>query len=142
MAVPSPEAVPGKLDGSDGGVDLIKTHTAAGVELEEVPLCRVCQLETSGEKSDYVLEKGLETVTKSDGGLTRDRMLMLGELRGEPVAGMKFASRRSIRLDRKLRAKHTQDLKRDLTTFVNRNSSEVSRTQVRNLVYTCIEHQF
>ncbi|KAK8904859.1 hypothetical protein QC760_007193 [Botrytis cinerea] len=55
-----------------------------GTELDKIPLCEWCEMETKikgyGEKK--VLEKGLENVTKSDGGLTRCRLEKLDEDKG------------------------------------------------------------
>ncbi|KAI9050056.1 hypothetical protein LZ554_006201 [Drepanopeziza brunnea f. sp. 'monogermtubi'] len=48
-----------------------------GIELDEIPMCGVCEVENAGETTDRVLERGLETVTKSDGGLSRIRLNML-----------------------------------------------------------------
>ncbi|KAF5873699.1 uncharacterized protein Bfra_005163 [Botrytis fragariae] len=55
-----------------------------GTELDKIPLCEWCEAETKikgyGEKK--VLERGLENVTKSDGGLTRCRLEKLDEDKG------------------------------------------------------------
>ncbi|KAF7948970.1 hypothetical protein EAE96_008148 [Botrytis aclada] len=55
-----------------------------GTELDKIPLCEWCETETKikgyGEKK--VLERGLENVTKSDGGLTRCRLEKLDEDKG------------------------------------------------------------
>ncbi|KAH7360531.1 hypothetical protein BKA65DRAFT_187319 [Rhexocercosporidium sp. MPI-PUGE-AT-0058] len=66
----------GKWDGSE---DKAATQSARciGVELEDIPMCRVCKVETVGESPSRVLERGLDTVTKSDGGLSRSRLDML-----------------------------------------------------------------
>ncbi|ESZ98061.1 hypothetical protein SBOR_1592 [Sclerotinia borealis F-4128] len=65
-------------EGSDGG------NARKGTELDKIPLCEWCETETKikgfGEKK--VLERGLENVTKSDGGLTRCRLEKLDEDRG------------------------------------------------------------
>jgi hypothetical protein len=50
-----------------------------GVELEEIPLCNVCSIETAGESRNQVLQRGIEMVSKFDGGLSRDRLKMLSE---------------------------------------------------------------
>ncbi|TGO57039.1 hypothetical protein BCON_0070g00110 [Botryotinia convoluta] len=66
-------------NGEDGYGDRRK-----GTELDKVPLCEWCETETKikgyGEKK--VLERGLENVTKSDGGLTRCRLEKLDEDKG------------------------------------------------------------
>lgn len=55
-----------------------------GMELDKIPLCGWCETDTKskgyGEKK--VLERGLENVTKSDGGLTRCRLEKLDEDNG------------------------------------------------------------
>ncbi len=53
----------------------------AAVELESIPLCECCTIETAGEKKDTLLERGLETVSRFDGGLSRCRLDMLCEER-------------------------------------------------------------
>ncbi|TGO42477.1 hypothetical protein BHYA_0008g00680 [Botrytis hyacinthi] len=66
-------------NGEDGCGDRRK-----GTELDKIPLCEWCETETKikgyGEKK--VLERGLENVTKSDGGLTRCRLEKLDEDKG------------------------------------------------------------
>lgn len=77
-----------------------------GVELDEIPMCSVCGDETARENMDQVLEKGLVTMTKSDGGLTRSRLDMLSELSelsDGRIGDMKLASRGRIRGPRTLR---------------------------------------
>ncbi|KAL3426767.1 mediator of rna polymerase ii transcription [Phlyctema vagabunda] len=44
-----------------------------GVELECIPLCDWCRVETEGRPEEQVLEEGLKTVTSFDGGLSRSR---------------------------------------------------------------------
>jgi hypothetical protein len=56
-----------------------KRRRCVGVELEEIPLCSVCSVETAGDSHKQILEKGLESVSRSDGGLSRDRLHMLSE---------------------------------------------------------------
>lgn len=54
-----------------------------GVELEEIPLCNVCGVEMSGESPGKVLERGLENVSRFDGGLSRERLERWSEMSNE-----------------------------------------------------------
>jgi hypothetical protein len=56
-----------------------------GVELDTIPLCSICCVDTTSESRDRVLEKGLEIVTIFDGGLSRDRLNMLSEEREDEI---------------------------------------------------------
>lgn len=56
-----------------------------GIELEEIPLCNVCSVEMSGETEDTVLGRGLDHVSKFDGGLSRERLQKWSELDDEDV---------------------------------------------------------
>ncbi|KAH8658666.1 hypothetical protein BGZ60DRAFT_566972 [Tricladium varicosporioides] len=68
----------GAWKGDEWGEGIGRRRTV-GIELEEIPLCAVCSVETAGESQVVVLEKGIETVTKFDGGLSRDRLSMMSE---------------------------------------------------------------
>ena len=48
-----------------------------GVELEDVPLCKVCSVETAGKSPGQVLQRSVELVSSFDGGISRDRLKML-----------------------------------------------------------------
>jgi hypothetical protein len=52
-----------------------------GVQLNRIPLCVVCRVETSGQSKGQVLKRGLETVSRLDGGLGRERLEMLAQNR-------------------------------------------------------------
>lgn len=73
-----------RWNSEDGG----KGNGSRGMELDKIPLCEWCETETKikgyGEKK--VLEKGLENVTRSDGGLTRCRLEKLDEDKGLGVS--------------------------------------------------------
>lgn len=51
-----------------------------GVELDEIPLCTVCSVELSGESEASVLGRGLENISRFDGGLTRERLQRWSEV--------------------------------------------------------------
>ena len=53
-----------------------KRKRMIGVELERVPLCGVCEIETVQAPYEVLVERGLETVSRFDGGLSRDRLNM------------------------------------------------------------------
>jgi hypothetical protein len=90
-----------------------------GVELEEIPLCRVCKIETAGDMEDEVLQRGLDTVTTFDGGLTRDRLNMLSS---EKHYRSNQDLRRSNIAAQKLRlATRIED---DLKKYINDSSHE------------------
>lgn len=93
----------GKWDGSEDEGSMLERTRCIGVELEEIPLCGVCGVETAGESTDRVLERGLETVTKFDGGLSRDRLDVISEIRDERDGEMRLASMHSVRVPRRLR---------------------------------------
>lgn len=65
----------GKWDGSDD--DGIGKRRGIGIELDTIPLCNACSVETASENQNQVLEIGLECVSLFDGGLSRDRLEML-----------------------------------------------------------------
>jgi hypothetical protein len=64
-----------------------------GVELSVIPLCRVCGIETAGESQGQVLERGLQTIDRFDGRLSRDRLEML---RGEEPTDLRGSRRRKL----------------------------------------------
>jgi hypothetical protein len=65
----------GKWDGSDD--DGIGKRRGIGIELDTIPLCNPCSVETASENQKQVLERGLECVSLFDGVLSRDRLEML-----------------------------------------------------------------
>jgi hypothetical protein len=86
----------------------------AAVELDTVPLCEVCEIETFGERQEHVLEQGLETLSRFDGGLTRDRLSILSEERHES----KIAP---VRAPRRLTG--ATGIETELKRFINASSS-------------------
>jgi hypothetical protein len=87
-----------------------------GVELEEIPLCSVCEIETAGESRNQVLQRGIEMVSKFDGGLSRDRLQMLSEDGND----LRIEDRRILQSSRRSRAK----------TFDGRLSAKCSGEEV------------
>ncbi|CAD6442877.1 e555464e-faff-4a58-8ab6-dd93eefde0e6 [Sclerotinia trifoliorum] len=77
--------------GDGSGNETAHGSARKGTELDKIPLCEWCETETRikgyGEKK--VLERGLENVTKSDGGLTRCRLEKLDEDKGLGLGGKK-----------------------------------------------------
>lgn len=67
----------GRWGSEDSGIGVKRRRL--GVELSEIPLCRICEVETAGESQGQVLEKGLQTTDRFDGGLSRDRLEMLSD---------------------------------------------------------------
>ncbi|PBP28718.1 hypothetical protein BUE80_DR000353 [Diplocarpon rosae] len=100
----------GRRGGSEDGLCVVGRSRCIGVELEEIPMCGVCGVETAGESTDRVMERGLETVTKFDGGLSRSRLDMLSEVEDERDGEMRLAPRLSARTTRRFRdATKTED---------------------------------
>jgi len=90
-----------------------------GVELETIPMCDACENEMRGEEEVKVLEKGLEMVSRFDGGLSRDRLDMMN------YEGDERRVERS-RWGTSRRLKGSSGLERDLMKFINGNSTSVS----------------
>jgi hypothetical protein len=85
-----------------------------GIELENIPLCGVCKVETEGKNEEEVLETGLEIVSRFDGGLSRDRHDMLSR------KGDDWRIEKSRRRPRGFDG--SSGLKRELEKFINRSS--------------------
>lgn len=117
-------------DGSDDGVGQSKKRKrCAGVELEEIPLCSACEIETGGESQNILLGKGLETVSKVDGGLSRNRLERFSEQQAE----LKVVPRRLARRPRRVQG--ATGIESELGRFINRSSTtsrNVSVIYVRN----------
>lgn len=60
-----------------------------GIELEKIPLCEWCGVETQNLGTAAVLERGLEHVSRRDGGLTRQRLDRVEEGDGVGFDGSK-----------------------------------------------------
>lgn len=106
----------GKRDGvsRDG-----KRKRMIGVELEKVPLCETCEIETAGAPYGEVVGKGLETVSRFDGGLSRDRLDMLSGEKEETKRVGRSRWKRS-------RFRGSSGLERELKRFINGSISRVS----------------
>jgi len=89
-----------------------------GVELEAIPMCDACEDETRNEEESKVLARGLETVSRFDGGLSRDRLDMMSHEGDE-----RRVDRSRWRTSRKF--KGSSGLERDLTKFINGHSTSV-----------------
>ena len=96
-----------------------KRKRMIGVELERVPLCETCEIETAGAPYGEVVERGLETVSRFDGGLSRDRLDMLSEER----EGTRRVSRSRWK---RSRFRGSSGLERELKRFINGSTSRVS----------------
>jgi hypothetical protein len=99
----------------EGGHDGRKGRKHKGIELEHIPLCGNCDAEMEGEAKENVLEKGLETVSKYDGGLSRDRLDMMTHEEDQ-----RRASTTRWRTSGKF--KGSSGLERELTKFINGGS--------------------
>lgn len=82
----------------DVGVDTGKQRRCVGVELNDIPLCGVCGIEAAGEGQGHILERGLETVDRFDGGLSRDRLEMLSD---EGATDSRVSKRRRLQSPRR-----------------------------------------
>lgn len=115
------------LDGSEGdghgemGIARRKGK-CLGVQLEEIPLCMKCEDETSGACESVVLRRGLDNVTKYDGGLGRSRIERLSE---------------SIpkRLPRRAKIKGATGIESELERLINRSSVDFNGLRGPNVIY-------
>ncbi|XMA08241.1 hypothetical protein WAI453_001032 [Rhynchosporium graminicola] len=114
----------GRRNGNHDEAGVTGSTRCVGVELEDIPLCTVCEDETLGESPRCVLERGLETVTKSDGGLSRSRLDMLSEGLDDTTSGPAFASRSSSSSPRRTRGKNRTE--ESLRSFVTCRTSNPS----------------
>ncbi|CAG8983512.1 hypothetical protein HYALB_00004313 [Hymenoscyphus albidus] len=80
-----------------------RRRRCVGVELLEIPLCTVCVVETEGETKGDVLRRGLEAVSRFDGGLSRERLKMLSE--DGDGGELKVNRRRRLQASRRPRAR-------------------------------------
>lgn len=107
----------GKWDGSEDGGG---RRRGIGVELDTIPLCNACSVETEAEKQDQVLERGLESVSLFDGGLSRDRLEMLTEERKGEVT---LTRRCLTKNPRRLRG--VTGIEQDLKRYINGSSGRL-----------------
>lgn len=107
-----------KVAGKPGGTASGKRKRMIGVELDRVPLCVNCDVEMEGKDQKDVIEKGLETVSRFDGGLTRDRLEMLSEEKEETRKVSRSRWKR-----RQFRA--SPELEKDLKRYINNSSGRV-----------------
>jgi hypothetical protein len=103
-------------DGKEGGA---RKKRMIGVELERVPLCTDCDVEMEGKGKEEVVERGLETVSRFDGGLSRDRLEMLSEEKEETRSISRSRWKRS-------RFRASSGLEKELKRFINGSTSRVS----------------
>jgi hypothetical protein len=115
----------GKWDGAED--DGIGRRRTVGIELDTIPLCNVCSVETAAESQGQVLERGLECVTLFDGGLSRDRLDMLTDERESEVT---LARRRLMRTPRRLRG--VTGIEQDLKRYINGSSGCFVSSHPRN----------
>jgi hypothetical protein len=118
-----------KGNGDEVGIQT-KSKRCIGVELDEISLCGVCGIETAGESHGEVLERGLKTVSRFDGGLSRDRLGKLSEQQEEA----KDAPRRLVRVPRRVRG--ATGIESELRRFINRSSIA---SMHRNVSLRCLE---
>ena len=64
----------GRWDGSEDNE--FGRRRGVGIELDNIPLCNVCSVETAVESQYQVLERGLECISECDGGLSRNRYVL------------------------------------------------------------------
>ncbi|KAE9379242.1 hypothetical protein N431DRAFT_364272, partial [Stipitochalara longipes BDJ] len=91
-----------------------------GIELDTIPLCNVCTVETAAESQNQVLERGLECVSIFDGGLSRDRWVMLTELAEEREGEITLTRGLYTRSSRRLRG--ATGIEQDLKRYINGSS--------------------
>ncbi|KUJ21012.1 uncharacterized protein LY89DRAFT_715304 [Mollisia scopiformis] len=99
-------SVPCHKEGVDGRY---RGEVGMGVELVDIPLCGVCGVEMSGESPGLVLEKGLENVSRFDGGLSRERLQRWSEVSNEDEEEAIGDKSRSVGLSQSRRQLHHGD---------------------------------
>ena len=102
-----------------------KRKRKIGVELDTVPLCPNCEVETAEKPYMEVVEKGLETVSRFDGGLSRARLEMLSEEREQTMRVSRSRWKRS-------RFRGSSGLEKELKRFINGSTNRVSLENIKN----------
>lgn len=97
-----------------------------GVELEEIPLCNVCGVEMSGESPGKVFERGVENVSRFDGGLSRERLERWSEASKEGAELGKVEDRERVATSKEARC---APVYRDSLTQLNQDRSKCSHQQ-------------
>jgi hypothetical protein len=115
----------GKWDGNED--DGAGRRKGTGVELDTIPLCNVCCIETASESQNHVLGRELESVSLFDGGLSRDRLKMLTEEREDEI---KLTSRHLTRKPRRLRG--ATGIEQDLKRYINGSSGRYVSLGLQN----------
>jgi hypothetical protein len=109
------EGARGKWDGSED--DGAGRRKGIGIELDTIPLCNVCCIETASKSQNHILERGLESVSLFDGGLSKERLEMLTEEREREI---ELTSRNLTRNPRRLRG--ATGIEQDLKRYINGSS--------------------
>lgn len=105
-------------DEADGGIEeTTKQKRYPGIELEEIPLCTTCDVETSHEGQDTTRADELENVTKDDGVLSQNRFEYFSERQAE----LKVVPRQLARRPRRM--KGATGIESELGRFINRSSA-------------------
>lgn len=112
----------GEWDGLDEGRG---GKRKIGVELERIPLCGACDTEAGDGDDGEILEKGLLTVSRSDGGLSRDRLDMLTREDDDATETGRWTSFR--------RYKGLRGLERDLLKYINGSSGTHHRVSISTM---------
>lgn len=112
------------------GAEKLGREGEGGVELERVPLCKVCDIEVEGNAE--VLEKGLEMVTAFDGGVSRNRLDMLA--REEEKREVEVEAGEKWKSWLRYKDKDMGSLEMDLEKYINRSSSSHVRSTTTYLL--------
>ena len=110
-------------NGRDGGVRG-KRKRMIGVELETVPLCTRCEVETASAPYAEVVERGSEMVSRFDGGLSRDCLDILSEEKPQTRRASRSRWKRS-------RFRGSSGLERELKRYINGSTSQVRLIFIR-----------
>lgn len=106
----------------DGGDDddieeSTKQKRYPGIELEEIPLCGVCDVETGRESQDTLLGNELKNSTDDNGGKSQNRLKVFTKHQAE----LKVIPRQLARRPRRM--KGATGIESELGRFINRSST-------------------
>jgi hypothetical protein len=115
-------------DGSDD--DGIGKRRGIGIELDTIPLCNACSVETASENPNQVLERGLECVSSFDGGLSRDRLEMLTKAwQGDTTPFGRHLTRKPRRL------RGAMGIEQELKRYINGSSVRYVSSNLQNRTF-------
>jgi hypothetical protein len=110
--------------------DGIGKRRGIGIELDTIPLCNACSVETASENPNQVLERGLECVSSFDGGLSRDRLEMLTKAwQGDTTPFGRHLTRKPRRL------RGAMGIEQELKRYINGSSVRYVSSNLQNRTF-------